>query len=172
MMLTKRVICLMLLLTSGSAYSGDLAGQASIIDGDTLEIHGTRIRVWGIDAPESSLLCRGNDSLQYRCGARAANELAAMVGGRPVICQPLNLDRYDRTVASCSVGGTDVAEWLVRQGWALDWPQYSHRHYASAENDAHLNERGIWAGSYVEPWRFRECMKLGGQPAACSDEAR
>jgi hypothetical protein len=111
-MLTKRVICLMLLLTSGSAYSGDLAGQASIIDGDTLEIHGTRIRVWGIDAPESSLLCRGNDSLQYRCGARAANELAAMVGGRPVICQPVSLDRYGRTVASCAVAGTDLAEWL------------------------------------------------------------
>jgi endonuclease YncB( thermonuclease family) len=52
MMLTKRVIGLMMLLASGSAYSGDLAGQASIIDGDTLEIHGTRIRLWGVDAPE------------------------------------------------------------------------------------------------------------------------
>src|ERR1700747_414108 len=48
-----------------------LARQASIIDGDTLEIHGTRIRLWGIDAPESSQLCRGDDSLQYRCGAKA-----------------------------------------------------------------------------------------------------
>lgn len=52
----------------------DLAGQASVIDGDTLEIHGTRIRLWGIDAPESSQLCRDDDSLQYRCGAKAAND--------------------------------------------------------------------------------------------------
>jgi hypothetical protein len=35
------------------ALAYDRAGQASIIDGDTLEIHGTRIRLWGIDAPES-----------------------------------------------------------------------------------------------------------------------
>ena len=55
--------------------SDDMTGQASIIDGDTLEIHGTRIRLWGIDAPESSQLCRGEDSLRYRCGAKAANEL-------------------------------------------------------------------------------------------------
>ena len=172
MTLTKRMICLMLLLASGTAGAGDLAGQASIIDGDTLEIHGTRIRLWGIDAPESSQLCRGEDSIQYRCGARAANELAAMVDGHPVICQPVSLDRYGRTVASCSVDGTDLAEWLVRHGLALDWPRYSHGRYATAEDEARRNERGIWAGSYVEPWRFRECVKLGGRPAVCSDEAQ
>jgi hypothetical protein len=51
------------------ALADDLVGQASVIDGDTLEIHGTRIRLWGVDAPESGQLCRGEDSLQYRCGA-------------------------------------------------------------------------------------------------------
>ena len=59
------------------ALTDDLTGQASVIDGDTLEIHGARIRLWGIDAPESSQLCRGDDSLQYRCGAKAANDLPA-----------------------------------------------------------------------------------------------
>jgi endonuclease YncB( thermonuclease family) len=48
----------MLLVASGSANSADMVGQASIIDGDTLGIHGSRIRLWGIDAPESSQLCR------------------------------------------------------------------------------------------------------------------
>ena len=60
------------------ALAGDLAGQASVIDGDTLEIHGMRIRLWGVDAPESSQLCRGEDSLQYRCGAKAANDLVPL----------------------------------------------------------------------------------------------
>jgi endonuclease YncB( thermonuclease family) len=53
-MTTRLAAGLLLLLTCGGAYSDDLVGQANIIDGDTLEIHGTRIRLWGIDAPESS----------------------------------------------------------------------------------------------------------------------
>jgi endonuclease YncB( thermonuclease family) len=55
---------------SGAALSDDLVGQASVIDGDTLEIHGTRIRLWDIDAPESTQLCRGDDSKPDRCGVQ------------------------------------------------------------------------------------------------------
>src|SRR6478672_5992917 len=116
------------------ALAGDLTGQASVIDGDTLEIHGTRIRLWGIDAPESTQLCRGDDSLQYRCGARAANDLDAFIARRPVNCMPMNLDQYGRTVATCSAGGADLGEWLVRNGFALDWPQYSKGRYEAAQH--------------------------------------
>src|SRR6516225_2766413 len=102
-MMSKRpaTVLLMLLSLSGPAIADDLIGQASIIDGDTLEIHGTRIRLWGIDAPESSQLCRDEDSSQYRCGAQAANDLDAYIARRPVNCMPVNLDRYGRTVATC-----------------------------------------------------------------------
>src|SRR3954471_21189282 len=51
-----------------------------------LEIHGTPIRLWGIDPPESSQLWRGEDSLQYRCGAKSANDLDAFIARRPVSC--------------------------------------------------------------------------------------
>jgi hypothetical protein len=64
---------------------------------------------------------------------KAANELAAMVDGRPVIWEPVSLDRYGRTVASCAVNDTDLADWLVRQGLALDWPRYSHGRFATTE---------------------------------------
>src|SRR5271156_1790051 len=118
------------------AIADDLTGQASIIDGDTLEIHGTRIRLWGIDAPESSQLCRDDDSKLYRCGAQAANALHNFIARRPVICVPLNLDQYGRTVATCSVNGVDIGDWLVRGGLALDWPQYSKRKYDAAQREA------------------------------------
>jgi endonuclease YncB( thermonuclease family) len=70
------LIAVLFLLTSAiAARPTDLIGRASIIDGDTIEIHGTRIRLWGIDAPESAQLRRGDDSDLYRCGAKAANDL-------------------------------------------------------------------------------------------------
>src|SRR6202012_5847762 len=84
-------------LCVSTAAADNLAGQASVIDGDTLEIHGTRIRLWGIDAPESSQLCRGEDNLQYRCGAKAANDLDAFIAGRSLNCIPISLDQYGRT---------------------------------------------------------------------------
>jgi endonuclease YncB( thermonuclease family) len=69
------LIAAIVTLVSSPAFADTIIGQASVIDGDTLEIHGQRIRLSGIDAPESDQLCRGDDSLQYRCGAKAANEL-------------------------------------------------------------------------------------------------
>jgi endonuclease YncB( thermonuclease family) len=105
---------------------------------------------WGVDAPESSQLCRDEDSLQYRCGAKAANDLDAFISKRPVNCLPISLDRYGRTVATYSVGGADLGGWLVRDGLALDWAQYSRRKYDDAQREAGRAGRGMWAGSYVE----------------------
>ncbi|WP_347338654.1 thermonuclease family protein [Bradyrhizobium zhanjiangense] len=56
-MIKRRVLALMLLLLSKVALADSFVGQVSVIDGDTLEIHGTRIRLWGVDAPESAQLC-------------------------------------------------------------------------------------------------------------------
>lgn len=161
-----------LIVISGPATAADdLTGQASIIDGDTLEIHGTRIRLWGMDAPESSQLCRGDDSLQYQCGAQAANDLDKFIAGRPMSCIPISLDQYGRTVASYSVDGADLGEWLVRNGLALDWPQYSKRKFDAIQREAEHAGRGMWAGSYVEPWLYRVCIRAGGRPAECSYDA-
>jgi endonuclease YncB( thermonuclease family) len=57
-----RLVGVALLLASAlPAVALDLVGRASIVDGDTLDIRGERIRLWGIDAPESAQLCRGRD---------------------------------------------------------------------------------------------------------------
>jgi endonuclease YncB( thermonuclease family) len=158
-------------LCAPPAFADNLTGQASIIDGDTLEIRGTRIRLWGIDAPESNQLCRGDDSNQYRCGAKAANDLDSFLNKRPIDCAPVSLDQYGRTVAVCSVDGVGLADWLVRNGLALDWPQYSKGKYDRAQRDAEHAGRGIWEGSYVEPWLFRACIRSGGKSGDCSDDA-
>jgi endonuclease YncB( thermonuclease family) len=158
-------------LCASITLADNLIGQASVIDGDTIELHGTRIRLWGIDAPESAQLCRGDDSLPYRCGAEAANQLDAFIARRPVNCSPINLDRYGRTVATCAVDGIDLGEWLVGNGLALDWPRYSSGKYGRIQQAAEQAGRGIWRGSYVEPWRYRVCTRAGGRPSECSDDA-
>jgi endonuclease YncB( thermonuclease family) len=81
----RALLTLGIFLAMNLAVSADdLAGQASIIDGDTLEIHGTRIRLWGIDARESDQLCRNEDGEHYHCGQNAATYLDAFLARRPV----------------------------------------------------------------------------------------
>jgi endonuclease YncB( thermonuclease family) len=165
------IAAMMVIALTGVALSSELTGQVSIIDGDTLEIHGARIRLWGIDAPEGTQLCRGADSNLYPCGARAANDLDSFIARRQVDCMSVAQDQYGRTVARCSVGGIDLGEWLVRNGLVLDWPQYSKGRYAAAQRDANHAGRGMWEGSYVAPWLYRACIQVGGSPRNCSDNA-
>ena len=91
-----------------------MAGVASVIDGDTLEIHGQRIRLHGIDASESRQLCR-LDGKPWPCGRDAANALAEKIARRYVTCEDLGRDRYKRIVARCTVAGEDLGEWMVAQ---------------------------------------------------------
>src|ERR1700736_4002577 len=149
-------------LTSPAAAE-DIIGQATVIDGDTLEIHGQRIRLWGIDAPESDQLCRGSDSLPYRCGQAAALALADWIDRRPVTCSPRATDRYRRVVATCSAGGDDLARRLVRAGLAIDWPKYSHGAYSADQAAASRAGAGVWVGSFIEPWKYRPCIRVGGR---------
>lgn len=150
----------------------NITGRASIIDGDTIEIHGNRIRLFGIDAPESSQLCRNASSDQYRCGADAANQLSEFTSGKVVSCARVARDRYGRTVAWCSINGADMGEWLVRAGLAIDWPKYSHGRYRLAQAGAHQAGNGMWAGTWIAPWEYRSCVRGGGRPASCSDGER
>ncbi len=102
-------IALRLLVTPALA---DVAGTASVIDGDTIEVHGQRIRLHGIDAPESRQFCR-RDSKPWQCGKDAANALADKIARRPVTCEDLGRDRYTRIIARCTVAGEDLGEWMV-----------------------------------------------------------
>jgi hypothetical protein len=83
--ISRIALALSLLASTGSVLAADLVGRASIIDGDTLEIHGTRIRLWGIDAPESTQLCRDQDSehaLPLRHGYRRSGSQVSMMLSR------------------------------------------------------------------------------------------
>ncbi len=153
-----RILALALTLLATPALA-DVSGVASVIDGDTLEIHGQRIRFHGIDAPESRQLCR-LDGKPWMCGKDAANALAEKIARWPVTCEDLGRDKYDRIIAKCIVAGEDLEEWMVSQGWALAYRRYS-LDYVEQEADAQAARRGIWAGEFVKPWEWRRGKRLG-----------
>jgi len=108
-------ITLCLLATPALA---DVTGTATVIDGDTIEVRGQRIRLHGIDAPESRQLCR-LDGKPWPCGRDAANALADKIARRPVTCEDLGRDRYKRIIARCTVAGEDLGQWMVANDLAL-----------------------------------------------------
>ena len=145
---------LALLAAAYSPAHADIAGVASVIDADTIEIHGERIRLHGIDAPESSQTCLDLAGREWRCGQAAALALQDLIGRRTVTCDERDVDRYGRIVGRCLVGDLDVNEWLVAQGLALAYRRYS-LDYVAAEDEARAAGRGMWAGTFDPPWEWR-----------------
>lgn len=135
----------------------EIIGRASVIDADTIEIHGQRIRLFGIDAPEEIQTCRDAEDKEYRCGQVGANALDEHIQmSQPIRCQKMDTDRYGRMVATCETAkGEDLAAWLVRNGHALDWPRYSQGRYRREQHLADQEGVGIWQGQFIEPWEWR-----------------
>ncbi|MER9654379.1 excalibur calcium-binding domain-containing protein [Mesorhizobium sp. M0152] len=134
-----------------------IAGLASVLDGDTIEIHGQRIRFNGIDAPESAQQCDNAKGFRYQCGAKAAAALDGfLAASRPVTCAFVDWDRYGRFVGDCRrADGASVAAWMVEHGEALDWPHYSHGAYAAQQAKAEAAKVGLWVGVFQAPWDWR-----------------
>jgi|SRR5689334_1725914 len=138
-----------------------VAGTASVVDADTLDIHGQRIRLVGVDAPESKQKCRA-DGKFVLCGAKAANALDQWINRNPVSCAIEGKDRYERLLGECKVRGASVQEWLVSNGHALAYRSYSTA-YVPAELKARKAKAGIWASDFVAPWDWRKGARLDGE---------
>jgi endonuclease YncB( thermonuclease family) len=150
------------LLLAVPATAGEaIIGVASVIDGDTIEIHGQRIRLFGIDAMESAQRCQ-KAGKQYLCGKEAAFALADQIGSQVVRCEHEDIDRYKRVVATCSAGGIDLNQWMVARGQALAYRRYSDR-YVPDEEKARAARLGIWDGEFQAPWNYRHGRS--GRPA-------
>lgn len=102
----------------------DLRGTAYVVDGDTLIIQQTQIRLFGIDAPE----------LDHPHGKNAKWALVSLCKGKTVRAEITGLDDHGRTVARCSLDdGRDLSAEMVKLGLAIDWPKFSSGQYSSLE---------------------------------------
>lgn len=144
--------------TAGST----LIGAASVIDGDTIEIHGQHIRFDGIDAPEAVQTCKDAKGKSYRCGQDAALFLEKFIAvSSPVRCEFVTFDQYDRFVGNCfRADGASLNAAMVRSGYALDWPKHSKGKYAPYQKDAKAEKVGMWVGVFEPAWEFRARQQL------------
>ncbi|CAM3345807.1 thermonuclease family protein [Paracoccus nototheniae] len=139
---------------AGPGFANGITGQASVIDGDTLEIHGERIRLVSIDAPESRQPCFDRQGRPWRCGQQAALALSDFIARRPVTCLSEGRDRYRRILGDCAVAGISLSAWMIENGWAVPYYDRDRRHTAAAGR-AEAAQRGIWSGTFEVPsdWR-------------------
>jgi endonuclease YncB( thermonuclease family) len=143
----------LLLAVSAPAMGETLVGSAEVIDGDTLTINGTNVRLVGIDAPESQQTC-DRAGTPWDCGAEAARQLGTLIAGRQVICEGHGTDGYGRTLATCSAAGLELNRTMVQEGWAVAFRRYSDD-YVGDEFRAKSERSGMWDSTFMLPEEWR-----------------
>lgn len=157
-MVLKGMVGLLLVFASVPGVAAELVGRATVTDGDTLTVAKQRIRLWGIDAPESAQQCTTKDGRAWPCGRRSAAALDGYVLDQTVRCLPKDTDRYGRLVAECFVRGKSVNRWMVRSGWAVAYRQYATAFIAD-EADARQHQQNLWQGPFQMPADYRRSKR-------------
>jgi endonuclease YncB( thermonuclease family) len=151
--------------SASTTEAWELRGKPRVIDGDTIVLANQRIRLHGIDAPESKQKCMKADGSLYPCGTMATFALAEMVGKHWVNCTGDSSDRYNRLIATCNTGPVNLNREMVRLGWALAYRQYSSN-YIAVEAASQAKRLGLWQGAFIKPWQWRRGVRLKQSPSS------
>jgi endonuclease YncB( thermonuclease family) len=149
--------------SAGRSAEGKIEGPPRIIDGDTLEVGGKRIRLYGIAAPAPDQICH-RAGREYPCGMVARAALWNLVAGLDVVCEPVpNADKGVEAdgaavVANCSAGGASLNQNMVQAGWAIADRRISEQ-YAGIEEAAKEAGSGLWSGQFDLPWTWQPGTK-------------
>lgn len=146
--------CCVVAFVSPALAQPRISGTATVRDGDTLDMDGLRIRLFGVDAPEYAQSCTRPDGTGWPCGTAALDALANKVGKRRIDCEQRDVDVYRRSVAVCRLNGEDLNAWLVAEGWAVAYREFSED-YVDEEETARARRLNIWNGSVQMPEAYR-----------------
>lgn len=157
-----RLTSLLLLLATPALAAEPITGHPTVIDGDTIELQGRRIDLYGIDAPEAAQTCETGAGTSYRCGQTAAAALRQQIGNHAVACEPQGPAVKDaareRLTALCRAGSVDLSAWMAGHGHARAVRQVAPG-YVHQERRAWATRRGIWAGVFEEPADWRQAQR-------------
>jgi len=150
-----RFILTAVLLLAPSVARADITGKPRVIDGDTIEIAGERIRLHGIDAPEKNQTCKTKHGKAYDCGRLATIALRDLIWNQEVTCRGDRRDGNKHLIAKCFIGRIDLGEQIVLTGRAVADTKDSDD-YLRAEEGAKRLKQGLWGGSFMLPWEWRQ----------------
>lgn len=140
-----------------------LSGPVRVVDGDTIDVGGTRVRLHGIDAPEADQTCTTEQGQVWACGAWVTDQVTTLFSGRQAHCEAVTTDRYNRIVARCTVKGEDIGHTLVSEGLAFAYRKYA-QDYVFAEKSAAVRDVGLHASRVQNPSQFRKTRAVGRAP--------
>ncbi|WP_299045591.1 thermonuclease family protein [uncultured Tateyamaria sp.] len=158
-----RLCSVLVLLLLPNLAGADIRGIVRVIDADTIDVGGIRIRLHAIDAPEIGQSCKTEQGLPFACGAWVTGQVRAMYEGRQVTCQPRDTDRHGRTVAKCAVAGSDMGAEIVAAGLAFAYRKYG-MDYDLDEKSAYVADRGLHGVRVQSPAQFRQTRANGRIP--------
>jgi len=148
------LIMILVLFFQQQVYAIELSGLSKIVDGDTVYIKSSKIRLEGIDAPEIKQKCKKNGK-EYFCGKISQKKLIQKIGKNKIKCFSTGKDKYRRYLATCFIGKINLNKWMVRNGYAVSYRRYSTK-YNNDEIYAKINKLGIWSGSFIQPEKWRK----------------
>lgn len=136
-----------------TAHAQVIEGSATVIDGDTIDMTGTRIRLAYIDAPEAAQTCLKNSEI-WACGADATESLTSIVGAQAISCSVIATDVYGRSVATCQTRVFDIGREMVRRGMAVASENAPHSYQEAAEIAQRI-DAGLWSSTFQTPSEWR-----------------
>ncbi|MBB3993499.1 endonuclease YncB(thermonuclease family) [Sulfitobacter undariae] len=136
----------------------EFSGKLRVIDGDTFEVGGVKVRLHAVDAPESDQTCETNQDKDWACGGWVTKVVSDRYEGASAQCQQMDIDRYGRVVARCTALGEDIGGWLVSEGFAFAYVQYG-ADYVEIEREAAANDRGLHAVKMQTPAAHRKARR-------------
>jgi endonuclease YncB( thermonuclease family) len=131
--------------------------KIQVIDGDTIHIGKLKYRFFGIDAPEIKQICE-KDNTKIQCGVIAKSALKNKIADKIPECVVKDKDRYQRLVAECFIGKESLSRFMVREGYAVAYSQYS-KDFIEDEKYAKENKLGIWSMNFQIPSEYRKSLR-------------